>query len=363
MKSLRLRLTTWFSASLVLVLSAFIFFSYRLLDAELHDKSWRKDYPNHPDWNLHGSYSEEEIRDVLEEFTETSLLYGFPLALAALVIGYWLAQKSVKPIARLNHQLAAIRAPDLSRRIELPEMDAEFRDLVRHINELLARLEFSFNDMSEYAAKVAHELRTPLAILRLKVEQAGQQLPPEFAEELQTELHQLTHVVDQSLLIAKAEQGRLVLNPRAFDLAALVEDAAGDFSLLAREENREMHLRQSPPAQVTADPKYTKQIIHSLLANALKHGQGEIRVTLRNSNEHCLLTIANRLRTRPADQADSLGLGLRVVDTLIEMQPSLKCLRRSVFDCYSVRIRFPAASVSKTTSPHSTIGNPHDPQI
>lgn len=363
MKSLRLRLAVWFAAGLMLVLALFVIFTYHLLDEELHDKSWRKNYPDHPDWKLHGSYSEDEVRDILKEFTETSLLYALPLAAATLLIGYWLAQKSVKPIARLNRQLAVIRAPNLSRRIELPEMDAEFRDLVRHINELLARLEFSFNDMSNYAGKVAHELRTPLAILRLKVEQAGQQLPPEFAEDVQAELHQLSHIVDQSLLIAKAEQGRLVLKPVVFDLATLVQDVAEDFSLLAQDENRTMNLRRSAPSQVNADVKYTRQIIHSLLANALKHGQGEIRVTLRSSNKHCLLTIANRLRSRPADKADSLGLGLRVVDTLVEMQPSIKCRRRCMLDCYSVRIKFPSATHSMAGPLQAVPADSHDPHI
>jgi signal transduction histidine kinase len=143
------------------------------------------------------------VRDILGELMETAVAYGVPLALATLLIGYWLARKSVAPITAVNEQLQSIRAPKLSQRLQLPEPDREFRDLVSHINDLLARLEKSFNDMSEYAAKVTHELRTPLAILRLKVEQAGGQIAPELAEELQAELHQLAHVVDQSLLIAK----------------------------------------------------------------------------------------------------------------------------------------------------------------
>jgi signal transduction histidine kinase len=236
MKSLRARLTIWFAASLVLVLVVFVAFTYHVLDSELRAKSWRRDYPEHPDWKLHGSFSEAEVQDVLGELLGTSLRYGIPLAVAALGLGYWLARKSVRPITRVNEQLANIRAQTLSQRIALAEVDDEFRDLVRHINELLARLDKSFTDMSDYAAKVAHELRTPLAILRLKVEQAGPQIPPDFAETIQAELHQLCHVVDQSLLIAKAEQGRLVLHPEVFDLAHLVSEVAEDFVLLAQED-------------------------------------------------------------------------------------------------------------------------------
>jgi len=65
MKSLRARLTVWFGAGLVLVLVVFVVFTQRLLEAELHDKSWQRNYPDHPDWRLHGSYSESEVQDIL----------------------------------------------------------------------------------------------------------------------------------------------------------------------------------------------------------------------------------------------------------------------------------------------------------
>jgi len=343
MNSLRARLTLWFSASLILVLAVFVVFTYRLLHEELHDKNWQRDYPNHPDWKLHGSYSEEEVQDILKEMVQTSAYYGLPLALASLLIGYWLARKSVKPIAQVNEQLQAIGARNLSQRVGSPEMDEEFRDLVHHVNSLLARLDKSFNDLSDYAAKVAHELRTPLAILRLKVEQAGGRVAPELAEELQSELHQLSHVVDQSLLIAKAEQGRLVLQPHEFDLAQLVADIAEDFTLLAQEEGRAVTLSCLSPSPVLADSVYARQIVHNFFTNAFKHGQGEIRVKLRPSKGKCVLTIANKLRSHRLEM-ETLGLGLRVVDTLLSLQPDIKSRRRCIFNSYAVRLAFPLAA-------------------
>jgi light-regulated signal transduction histidine kinase (bacteriophytochrome) len=218
--------------------------------------------------------------------------------------------------------------------------------------------------MSEYAAKVAHELRTPLAILRLKVEQAGQQIQPDLAEELQSELHQLAHVVDQSLLIAKAEQGRLVLQPQRFDLGRLVADIAEDFSLLAREEARVVNLAPMPPAAVVADAKYIRQIVHSFFTNALKHGQGEIRVRLRASNESNVLTVANRRRSPTSTQTETLGLGSRVVDTLLSLDPAIKCRRRRSLNCYAVQLAFPAAEcVEAHGSSAPEYASAHDPGI
>jgi len=118
--------------------------------------------------------------------------------------------------------LQSIGPGTLGRKVELPEADEQFVSLLGHLNDMLGRLELSFSEMSEYAAKVAHELRTPLSIIRLKVEQSQGRIDAELAEELQEELLRLTHVVEQSLLIAKAEQGRLVWNIERFDLSAMV---------------------------------------------------------------------------------------------------------------------------------------------
>jgi signal transduction histidine kinase len=342
LKSLRWRLVAWFSISVVLILTVFTGFTYYYLRSELHDKNWQRNYPDHPDWKLHGSYSEAEVADIMEELVEISLLYGIPLAVVAVVIGFALANKSLRPIAHLNRQLQTIRAPDLSRRIELPEADAEFRGLVGHINDSLARVEQAYTDMSEYAAKVAHELRTPLAILRLKVEQAGDRIPPELAEQVQAELHQLSHIVDQSLLIAKAEQGRVQLQVRTFDLAQLVADVAEDFALLAQENDRAVRLNSLPAAPVQADPEHVRQILHNLFTNALKHGQGNIYVRLAPRRNHFVLLIANGRRARPAPQRETLGLGLRVVDTLLRLQPDIKCRRRRGHRDFLVQLRFPA---------------------
>jgi len=349
MKSLRWRLACWFSGGVVLVMVVFVAFTYRYLDAELRQKHWQRDYPNHPDWTLHGSYSEGEIQDILDELIETSLLYGLPLCLLAILIGSALAHKSLKPITNLNRQLKGIRAPTLSERLSLSEPDQDFQTLVHHINALLARLEKSFGDMSDYAAIVAHELRTPLAILRLKVEQAGDRIPPDLAEELHSELHQLTHIVGQSLLIAKAEQGRLVTHASVFDLAIIVEESVGDFSLLAEEQGRSVSFRAPGSAPVRADISHVRQIIHNLLTNALKHGQGAIQVKLLRPDSRTVLTISNKVRRREMPAPDTFGLGLRVVQTLTDLQPDLQCRHRRTAGGYSTRLCLPTATAGILT--------------
>jgi signal transduction histidine kinase len=344
MKSLVTRLAVWFGASFILVTVVMVFATHHHLQEELHDKSWKKDYPTHPDWKLHGSFSEAEIDDILGELIEGALLYGIPLGLGACVLGYWLAKKSVRPIKSVNQQLSAIDAHNLSQRIDLPEIDREFRDLVRNINALIERLEVAFGEMNEYAAKVAHELRTPLAILRLKMEHAGDSVPADLSEEVQAELAQLTHVVDQSLLIAKAEQGRVRLQRSSFELGAVVADIAEDFSRLAQDEGRTVHFLKPDESSVTADATHVRQMIHNFFSNAYKHGHGEIVAELKPTESHWALTIQNELRGQNSTTPETLGIGLRVVDTLLRLQPEIRCRRVQAASEFFVELEIPKAA-------------------
>jgi len=341
---LRTRLALWFGLSFLVVTAVFTLVIHWHLDDELRHKTWQKDYPDHPDWKLHGSYSEAEVDDILEELLRATLIASVPLVALAALIGFWLARKSLRPIASVNHQLQMKTPKNLGVPIELPEVDTEFRDLLGQLNDLLKRLDVSFTEMNNYAAKVAHELRTPLAILRLKVEHAGGTIDPELAEELQSELHRLGHVVDQSLLIARAEHGRLSLRRESCDLQSLVSDIVEDFQLLAREENRALRFSGPTSAPTVADQSHLRQIIHNLLANALKHGQGDFTVHVRSAGTRPSLTIVNRVEWCPVNAEFTLGLGLRVVKVLLRLDPGIHYQSRRGNMYYAVRLTFPAAS-------------------
>jgi signal transduction histidine kinase len=131
-----------------------------------------------------------------------------------------------------------------------------------------------------------------------------------------------------------------------FNLAELVADVAGDFSLIAQEENRCVKLSGADTlAQICADPKHFRQIIHNLLTNAWKHGQGDIilrlKVTPRQTHS---LVILNQVSARAHATDNTLGLGLRVVSTLLGLQPEIKCQRRRWGKLYAVRLTCPDAS-------------------
>lgn len=363
MKSLRVRLTLWFALSFLAVTGVFMGLTYRHLDVELRRKTFQSEVRINPNWILHGSFSEEEIREIMSQLVVASLVYSLPMVLVTLMLGYVISRKSLKPIGELNRQLQAVDRLTLHRRVQLPEADDAFRDLVGYLNEMLARLDRSFADMSEYAAKVAHELRTPLTILRLKVEQSNAAIEPRLADELEAELHRLTHVVDQSLLIAKADQGRLKWERQPFDLATVLADLVRDFRLLAADEGRRLEYFHPTRCGVVSEPRYCRQILHALLTNALMHGCGPIRIRLRNRGGIARFTLLNQVAPAPKPGNQSLGLGLRVVRALLGQQGDLT-LRQHHGDRYhATLVELPRAEVDQRPSANLPVRTLHGTAI
>jgi signal transduction histidine kinase len=341
MKSLRWRLTLWFGVSLLIVVTGLIFAAHRHLDYELRQEKWEHTTPQHPDWILHGSYSDKEVQEILGELVRFWILVGVPLVAAALVSAYFIARRSDRPVREVNRQLSSLGPATLAQRLQAPDVDPEVGELVRHVNELLARLELAFAHLQEYTTQVAHELRTPLQLMRLRIESNAAGMKPELAEELQEELARLTSYVETALTIARAEQGRLEMNPEPLALKEFLTDTLELFSRLAAAEGR--RLLWSCPADIVvqADRSTLKQILFNLLSNTLKHGEQDILLRVRPHRGSVSLLLGNRMTERTQTSRQGLGIGLRLVQALAsQMKQTRLAIRRRGF--FWVRLQLPA---------------------
>ncbi len=319
-----------------------------------------KQHVTAPEMGLVLAHDRGQLDDNIRAFGWSELVAGLVTGLATVILVSLVLRRGLAPLERLASQAEGIHAGTLGRRFPSENLPAEIEPICTRLNDLLSRLEKSFNDISEYAAKVAHELRTPLTILRLKIDQAGRNLPPELAEELEGEMHHLAHVIDQSLLIARAEHGRLQLDLEPFDLAGLVADSVEDFSLLAEDSGRCVRFTPpSPPCLAVADSRYIRQIIHNLLTNALRHGSGEIRIRLAPRGQRYALTILNGVQRHSTPPESALGLGLRVVESLLHLQPDLRFARRQGRQYYVARLTLPRSTGQSAAEPvcHSPAGS------
>ncbi len=323
MKSLRWRIALWFTFSLLAVMAVFVGITYTHLQYELRVERWERTNPDHKDWTLHGSYSEAEVNDIAGELWRLSLLYAVPVTLLTLGAGYYLAKRSFQPVAEMNRQLQAIGARSLDQRMRLKNADEEFHAIENNINALLGRLDASFRQLTEFSAQVAHELRTPLTLLRLQVEEAAGRIEPELAESLQDELRRLSDYVDQCLLLATAEQGRLTLDIKSVPLRAMVIGMIEVYELLARAENRVLTVVAPQEVSVQADERTLRQILHNLLTNALRHGTGPLTVIVRREGSDTVCRVENAIAHQSASTGRGTGLGLRIVHAIAGLHSQL----------------------------------------
>lgn len=344
MKSLRWRLTVWFAVSLLGVLAVMTISAHWHLDSELRQEKWERTRPEHPDWILHGSFTDLEVHDILKELLQVWLLVGTPAALLAVIAAYLLARQSLKPVREVNRQLTELGPGTLSHRISAPASDREFRELVQHLNELLSRLETSFGQLQEYTSQVAHELRTPLQLMRLRLEHEASGLKPELAEELQEELARLSNYVESALTIARAEQGRLELGPESIPLKEFLADVIEPFSLLATTSGRKLLWSCPEDLKVWTDRNALKQILFNLLNNALQHGRGNVLLRIRARGDAVTLLIGNGRPEKSQDFNRGLGIGLRLVRALIQQMPKAQAAFRHGKSFY-VRLRFPVVTL------------------
>jgi len=241
-------------------------------------------------------------------------LYALVMLLAFAFVAVILARRLNSPISSINEQLAHVDPQDVNKKVWLKDAPPEGAQLIERINELLSRVHLAMRYANQFTAQVAHELKTPLTILRLKIEQEAERINPELAEEFQAELLHLTQYVEQTLLIARSEKGQLALRRIRCNLQALLADVVGDFRLLAQEEERDI-LVSASAATAEVDETYMRQILQNLFSNAIRHGRGVVSTRLRSDDEQSTLLIHNARKVVARDD-HHLGLGNRVVRAL-----------------------------------------------
>jgi signal transduction histidine kinase len=310
--SFRFRIAAWVVVSCILLISVMIFTAHRQLEEELRAGRTDPSHPANPDWVLHNTYAEAEIQDILDELLSIWSWTAVPIIALSLGAGLLLARRALRPVHDINRQLSAMRPDSLHGGITIPEADPAIEGLANHLNGLLERAGTAYQEMAEFSARVAHELRTPLMLLRMRVEHAPPGMPPAFQEDLQDELARLARFVERSLLAAKAEQGALVPATAPLALGDLVQDVTGDYQLLAAERALEMTVEIAPGIRIDADADLLLQTLHGLLENAVRYAKSEIHVSCRTQHGGAVLEIHND-RDSATIATAGLGLGLRLV--------------------------------------------------
>lgn len=219
--------------------------------------------------------SREEIDQALVTLVLVLLVSG-PIVLAVAVAGgYTLAGRALAPVREIARQAAAIDPDDMGARLNLDLPDDELGRLAVTFDIMLDRIEHAFEQQRRFTGNAAHELRTPLSLMRSQVDLAllGERSAEEYRDafqSLQYDIERLNDLVGALLALARADAGQLVLSLAPFDLAETIEIVAEQFTA----QTNEVEIRvceASAPCIVIADEDSLMQVLVNLVANAIAY--------------------------------------------------------------------------------------------
>jgi len=213
------------------------------------------------------------------------ILAGILALAAALLASLLIGSRFSRPLRRMAAVAAQVDAGDLHPRIhDVQREGEEVQVLADAFNHMLDRLTDAFAGQRAFVADASHELRTPLTVIRGQLELLAAQAHPSEQEvrrverQVQAEIARITRLVDDLLLLARAEQQQF-LRVEQIDLPSFVQELWDSISLLGAE--RRFELGPVPAGTLSADPDRLAQALRNLIGNAIEHtapGHGRVRL-------------------------------------------------------------------------------------
>lgn len=275
------------------------------------------------------------------------MLVALPVAvIVAGLGGYLLAKKLLVPVDRMVEKARKIGEENLQERLPVINPDDELGNLAQAFNELLERLQKSFERLKQFTSDAAHELRTPLTAIRSIGEVGLQDRKDarhyrEVIGSMLEENQRLTHLVDNLLFLSRVDAKSFTVHPEEINLFSLVRQTVEFIQALAEEKNQTITLSGKKNVTVQADRALLKQALLNLLDNAIKYSpeNSPVEVSLRyGENDSAILEVIDRGPGIPPQHREKIfqrfyrvdkgrsrdmggsGLGLAIVRWAVEAQ-------------------------------------------
>jgi len=284
---------------------------------------------------------------VIDRVNQAVVIGGLVALMAALLFGFFVFRSITRPVEQLTHAAQSLAKGDLAARVEVDSHPTrlgndELSDLGTAFNVMADHLQQSERLRRDMTADLAHELRTPLAVMRGNLEAMVDGVYPLDAEHIKPALDQvnlLSRLIEDLRTLAMAEAGQLPLVKRPTDLRALISNTLTSFEAPAT--SQQVTLRSgvaSDLSSIEIDPDRIQQTLAILISNALRHtpASGSITVKAHHETDRVLIEVTDSGAGIPpedlphvferfyrADKSRSrerggAGLGLAIAKSIVE---------------------------------------------
>jgi heavy metal sensor kinase len=321
------------------------------------------------------AYSAAPIEHGVLQFVALLLLAVPPALLLAGAAGYRMARKALQPLDKMALRAETITASDLDQRLPIENPNDELGRMARVLNDLLQRLQNSFEVLKRFTADASHELRTPLTSIR-SVGEVGlqrQHTTEEYRDTIGSmleEVTRLTEMVDGLLSISRADAGQVVLHRTRFSALELAREVVALLGLLAEEKGQQIHVGGDADLYVDADRAVLHRGLANIVENAIKHGPGasQISILVARTGDYADISVEDRGETIQEDlrdkiferffridasrsrQAGGTGLGLAIARWAIEVNGGTINLQPGQHGGNLFLVRIPALARGSSTS-------------
>ena len=212
------------------------------------------------------------------------------VSIIALVV-VWVVQRATRPVRRLSRQLQARPDDDLTA-LQAPDAPRELIPLIEATNSLMARLQQLLDHQKRFVRDASHQLRTPLAVLKVQVQSAlrGDVEPQQALREISDTVQRATRLANQMLSLAKVAQLAQQAPEGTVDWALVLREVALDISPLIAEKDLDFEI-STQPAPIRTEDWMLRELSRNLLQNAIAHTPAQCAVKVKLACDGPLATL------------------------------------------------------------------------
>jgi len=278
---------------------------------EADGKRWRMVTLSNPEITFYIGINEARFQ---HQILQLKWLYFGSLLIVLLLLGagaYWIALRAMRPIRIITNTTRNITSKDLKQRIPDPQgFDSEFDDLIDTINDMLARLDTSFNQAMRFSADASHELKTPIANIQNELVSRLQDCVPDSQEhqtlnEILHELDRLKRIMRGLFLFSQADAGKMPLSKSTYNFSENIESLIKDARILAEEEHELRFDSQiDNDICIDGDPIMLGQVVQNLINNAIAHNHsgGWLSLSLTSDKQQVAFAVENSAIPIPPEE-------------------------------------------------------------
>ncbi len=246
-----------------------------------------------------------QVGSSMADFDETMrklllvMIISIPTSIGVtIIVGYFMAKKTLKPVDQIRRAAVKISSTNLDERIDIKGRKDELSRLAQTFNAMISRLKDAFQRVNQFSIDVSHELKTPLTILKgetelgLRKDRNNEEYKKLLASNLE-EIDRMSRIIDDLLLLSKADRKDVKLNTENISLRDLVADVCINMKIFAENKGVDLFVNELADVRLMGDELKLRRMLWNILENGIKYTQkgGAVTVSSFTNNGYACINV------------------------------------------------------------------------